>query len=421
MTVKDRVLQRIDTISIPSFELLAKMVQEASTQTKEAGVQELVAQKLINLGLIVDIWEPDYAEMQKSPYFISARENFNDSPNVVGVLKGQGGGRSIILNGHIDVVPEGDRSKWNTHPYSGKIENGRMYGRGTTDMKGGNIALLMAIEAIVSEGVQLKGDVIFQSVIEEESGGAGTLATVLRGYRADAAIIPEPTNLKLFVKQQGSLWFRIVVKGLAAHGGTRYEGVSAIEKAWLVHKQILKLEQDRNDRIQDPMYEGLPIPIPINVGTIRGGNWPSSVPDEVVLEGRLGVGPEEAVAAAKEDLEQALQALAAQDSWFALHPPQLEFFGAQWLPNSVATNHPFVEVLEAKYREVLNADLRIEASPWGTDAGILGTVGGIPAIVIGPGETSVAHYPNEYIELEAVVQAARLFALTIMDWCGATT
>lgn len=144
---------------------------------------------------------------------------------MVAVLKGSGGGKSIILNGHIDVVPVGDEANWEHDPFSGMIECGKLYGRGATDMKGGNVALLMAIESIIASGIKLKGDVIFQSVIEEESGGAGTLAAVLRGYQADGAIIPEPTNMKLFPKQQGSMWFRITVTGKAAHGEQDMKGL----------------------------------------------------------------------------------------------------------------------------------------------------------------------------------------------------
>lgn len=418
MTERQKAEAYIDRHKDEAFALLAEMVRHQSIQRHEAGVQAVVVEKLKQLGLEVDVWELEVNTLKKSPYFVSARNDFANSPNVVGVLRGQGGGRSLILNGHIDVVPEGDVTRWKHHPFSGKIENGRMYGRGTTDMKGGNVSLLLAMEAIIKSGIQLKGDVIFQSVIEEESGGAGTLATVLRGYTADAAIIPEPTNLRLFVKQQGSLWFRVLVEGVSAHGGTRYEGTSALEKAWVVHQEILDLERQRNARVKDPLYETLPIPLPINVGTINGGTWPSSVPDLVTLEGRIGVGPEESVEAAKQELRDCISGLPAVDAWFESHPARLEFFGAQWLPNSVAASHPIARAVAANYQELFGSEARIEASPWGTDAGILGTVGGIPAIVIGPGETRVAHYPDEFIELEEVVKASKLFALTILEWCG---
>ncbi len=407
----------IDRHTNEATSFLQQFVQQPSVQGNERGVQDLVIQKLSELQLQVDVWDPGMEELMKHPYFVASRVNYTGSPNVVGVLRGQGGGKSIILNGHIDVVPEGDVTKWNQHPFSGYIEGNKMYGRGTTDMKGGNVALLLAMEAIIKTGIKLKGDVIFESVIEEESGGVGTLATLIRGYKADAAIIPEPTNMKLFIKQQGSMWFRVVVEGRSAHGGTRYEGVSAIDKAWKIYEAIMKLEATRNAAIKDPLYKHVSIPLPINVGKIQGGSWPSSVPDLVTLEGRIGVGPHEAMNEVKQQLFACIKKANDQDDWLREHPAQLEFFGAQWVPNYMESDHPFVTVLINNFQSVYNREIAIEASPWGTDGGLLGTVGGIPTLIIGPGETKVAHYPNEFIDLNEVMKAAKLFANTILSWC----
>lgn len=291
MKINEKINSWLDENEEKMVERLKQLVQRKSTQGNEKKVQEVVASYLMEIGLEVDMWDLDSGRLTKHPYFYSNRTTFVNSPNVVGVLKGTGGGKSIILNGHIDVVPEGDRTQWNDHPYSGTIIEGKMYGRGATDMKGGNIALLMAIEAIQSIGLRLKGDVIFQSVVEEESGGAGTLDAILKGYQADAAIIPEPTNMKIFPKQQGSKWFRLTVKGRTAHGGTPYLGVSAIDKAFIVYEHMKELEKIRNDRITDPLYDNIPVPVPINIGKIEGGDWPSSVPDIVQLEGRIGIAP----------------------------------------------------------------------------------------------------------------------------------
>lgn len=397
---------------------LQKIVQADSTQGNERQAQEIVAERLHEMGLKVDVWEPDGEELKKHPYFYSPRDRFEGSPNVVGVWKGSGAGRSIILNGHIDVVPAGDREQWEHDPFSGKVENGKMYGRGVTDMKGGNVALMAAIQCLKELGVRLKGDVIFQSVVEEESGGAGTLATVLRGYKADAALIPEPTQMKIFPKQQGSMWFRIKVKGRSAHGGTRYEGVSAIEKAMKVVEAVRQLEKERNDRIDDPLYDTIPIPIPINVGVIRGGEWPSSVPDLVTLEGRMGVDPHERMEDAKAEMARCLESLQQEDEWFAEHPPQLEWFGARWVPGSIDLEHELMNVLTDSYRHVLHIDPVVEASPWGTDGGLLTQVGETPSIVFGPGVTAMAHFPNEYIELDRVFECAEIVAITLVKWCG---
>ncbi|KZE66027.1 acetylornithine deacetylase [Fictibacillus phosphorivorans] len=416
MLVKEKLSNWLINERDKAVEFLQKTVQEASTTGNETGVQHLIAQKLKEIGLEVDMWYPIGEELAKHPNFCASRTDFSTSPNVVGIWRGTGNGRSLVLNGHIDVVPEGDLTQWEEHPYSGKVIDGKLYGRGSTDMKGGNLSLLLAIQALKETGAELKGDLFFHSVIEEESGGAGTLAAVLRGYKADAAIIPEPTNMKIFPAQQGSMWFRLTIKGKAAHGGTRYEGVSAIEKAGVVLSAIKDLETVRNKRITDPLYKDIPIPVPINVGKIGGGNWPSSVPDSVELEGRIGVAPNETLEDVKAELESYLSNLS--DSWLKDNPITIEWFGAQWLPGLIETDHPLMNILRKNFEGVTGNEPIIEASPWGTDGGLLSQVGDTPSIVFGPGVTAVAHYPNEYIEITKIIETAEIIALTIYDWCG---
>lgn len=399
------------------IDLLQKMVRSDSTQGNETGVQKIVAEHLKTMGLEVDFWNLNGGRLQKHPYYYSNRESLDDSVNVVGVLKGTGGGKSIILNGHVDVVPEGDHEQWTDHPYSGEIRDGKMYGRGTTDMKGGNTALMIAMDAIQSLGIHLKGDVIFQSVIEEESGGAGTLDTILQGYKADAAIIPEPTNMRIFPKQPGSKWFRLVVTGKTAHGGTRYHGVSAIDKAFIVHEYVRELEKLRNDRMTDPIFADMEIPIPINIGTINGGDWPSSVPDSVEVTGRMGVAPGETMEAAQEEMEKWIAQLGERDEWFKKYPVKVEWYGARWLPGSIETEHPVVTSLMDNFKEHMQEDAELLAAPWGTDGGLLTQVADVPSVVFGPGTTELAHHPNEMIELDKIFQAANIIAATIIDWC----
>ncbi|MBD1379251.1 peptidase [Metabacillus arenae] len=415
--LQQKLFTWIDRNKIKAERLLTKLVQQKSVQGKESEAQAIILEKCRQLELEIDIWEPGGKQLKEHPYYNATRNNFNESPNIVGIMKGTGEGKSLILNGHIDIVPEGDEKQWKVDPYSAKIIEGKLYGRGSTDMKGGNVALLMAMQAIYETGIKLKGDIIFQSVIEEESGGTGTLATVLRGYEADAALIPEPTNMKIFPKQQGSMWFRLTVKGRSAHGGTRYEGVSAIEKSTIVIEHIKLLEKKRNKRISDPLYQNIPIPVPINIGKIEGGSWPSSVADEVKLEGRCGIAPNETMDQVKEEFSNWVQMLTEKDSWFIDYPVDLEWFGAFWLPNELSVSHPIIETLSGCFEKVMKKRPNIEASPWGTDGGMLYHSGGIPAVVFGPGVTEVAHFPNEYIEIEKVIQAAKIISLFILQWC----
>ncbi|MDP4083568.1 MAG: peptidase [Bacillota bacterium] len=398
--------------------LLQALVRENSTRGNESSAQAIIIEKCRQLGMELDIWEIDEEELRKHPSYCSDRENFEGNPNVVAVLKGAGGGRSIILNGHIDVVPTGDHTSWVKDPFSGHIEDGKLYGRGSTDMKGGTVALLLAIESLIKTGIRLRGDILFQSVIEEESGGAGTLATVLRGYKADGAIIPEPTNLKIFPKQQGSMWFRIRIKGKSAHGGTRYEGVSAIEKAIMVIEALQELEQTRNNKIKDPLYKNISIPIPINIGKINSGEWPSSVPDTATIEGRIGVAPEETIEAAQKEMENCLQIICKGDKWLEANPLEIDWFGGRWLPGNIDNQHSLIHVLSNSFTEVIGNKPIIEASPWGTDGGILSKIGNIPVVIFGPGITTAAHEANEYIHLEDVFRASEIIACTMMKWCG---
>lgn len=398
--------------------LLQKLVREPSTRGNELKAQAIIVEKCRELGLEIDLWELSREEMAEHAAFFSDRDDFADSPNLAAVLRGTGGGRSLILNGHIDVVPSGNKEDWSDDPFSGTIAGGRMYGRGTSDMKGGTVSLLLAMEAIVRTGIKLKGDVIFQSVIEEESGGAGTLAAVMRGYRADGAIIPEPTDMRCFPMQQGSMWFRIMVTGKAAHGGTRYEGVNAIEKALEVITAVKRLEKDRNAAIVHPLFKDIPIPVPINIGKMTAGNWPSSVPDLAVVEGRFGVSPFETMEEARHSLEQAIHQLNREDGWFSKRPLRIEWFGARWLPGNVEPGHALVQTLSEQYRKVTGKEQVIEASPWATDGGFLSGPGGTPAVVFGPGVTRTAHDADEFIELDKIIETARIIALTAIEWCG---
>ncbi|MCA1054531.1 peptidase [Rossellomorea aquimaris] len=410
------IKEKIEEKKKGTVELLQKLVQEDSVRGNEYKAQAVIIEKCRELGMELDIWEVKEEEVIDHPLFRCDRKSFKGNPNLVAIRKGSGEGRSLILNGHIDVVPEGDKADWKYDPYSGKVEGGKLYGRGSTDMKGGTSALLLAIEVINDLDIPLKGDIIFQSVIEEESGGTGTLAALARGYKADGAIIPEPTNMKIFPKQQGSMWFRVVVKGKAAHGGTRYEGVNAIDHAYTVISALKDLEVERNKQIDDPLYKNVPIPLPINIGKIESGKWPSSVPDLAMIEGRVGVAPWETMDKVEREVEQCLTALSKVDGWFENHPVEIEWFGGRWQPSDLELDHPIMDGLKTSFERVMEHPPVIEASPWGTDGGILSKGGGIPVVVFGPGTTEVAHDSNEYIELDRVFQAAEILSLFIIDW-----
>ncbi|MDQ0245414.1 acetylornithine deacetylase [Bacillus fengqiuensis] len=415
---KERIHQWLFDNRLRGTRILKRLVQEASVQGAEKYAQALIVEKLRQLGLPIDIWTPNARQLQQHAGFAATRTSFEDSPNVVAMLKGAGGGRSIILNGHIDVVPEGDESLWTYDPYSAHIKDGKLYGRGSSDMKGGQTASLLAMEAIISLGISLKGDLIFQSVIEEKSGGAGALACLLRGYQADAALIPKPTNMQIFLKQQGSMWFRIKVKGQCGYGKTNVEEGTAIEKAIIVIGHLRELEALRNHRLQDSLSKRAALPTSITIGKIEGGTWPSSFTDTVTLEGRMGVALSETLTEARHEMGEWLERLQEMYPCFGKYPVVLEWFGAQCQPCEVEPSHELVKVLTSQYKLVKREEPAMGVSTQGTDGSILTNIGHIPVILFGPGKTESAHFPDEYIELEHVFEAAEIIALTVINWCG---
>lgn len=404
----------------PSMVAALKELVQIPSQTGEEGlVQEAVARLMRDHGLDVDVWEPDAATLAPHAESVTLGSGFAGRPNVVGVYRGSGGGQSLILNGHIDTVEIGDRGAWRRDPLGGDVVDGRLYGRGACDMKGGVIANLFALRVLREVGIEPADDVIVQSTISEEDGGAGALAAVLRGYVADAALISEPTNLAIVVAQGGSLMFRLVVPGLSAHACVRDEGVSAIEKFAYLHRGLLEFEARHNGEIAHPLYDGMVNKAPINIGTVRGGAWPSSVPEWLEAEGRAGLVPGESLAGMKRALSDEVARLADADPWLREHRPRIEWRDGHFAPAEVAVESPLVHTLSAAWRRVRRAEPAIEAVTYGADMRHFVLVGGMPCVMFGAGDVRLAHAPDEAIFLDDLVAAVAITATFMADWCGA--
>ncbi|HEV8043584.1 MAG TPA: M20/M25/M40 family metallo-hydrolase, partial [Rubrobacter sp.] len=210
--------------------LLQDLVRAPSVTGQEGAVGEVVERAFGERGLEVDRWEATPEEVEPYLDHVGEQESYDNRPNVAGVRRGAGGGASILLNAHTDTVAPGDPAAWSDDPFSGAVEGDLLYGRGSCDMKGGLVTYLVALDALSDLGVRLRGDVTVAATVGEENGGLGALSTVLRGYRADAALITEPTRLALVPAQGGSLVFRLTLAGRSAHAAVREEGVSALEK-----------------------------------------------------------------------------------------------------------------------------------------------------------------------------------------------
>lgn len=399
-------------------EALQTLVQIPSETGQEGLAQEAVAGMMAAAGLDIDAWEPDRSALMPFAESVTLPPTFAGRPNVVGVARGTGNGRSLILNGHIDTVEVGDRSHWSVDPLAGVVRDGHLFGRGACDMKGGIVANLFAVRALQLAGLRAKGDVFLESTISEEDGGSGALAAVLRGYVADAALISEPTNMAIVTAQGGSLMFRMRIQGRSAHACMRGEGVSAFEKFALVQDGLLAFEALRTQEIVHPRYDRMTIKAPINIGTIRGGSWHSTVPDAVVVEGRAGLVPGETLDSFKLRLASVIDEIAKKDSWLAANPPSVEWLDGQFAPADIEERHPFAKHVRRAVATIGAVTPEFTGVTYGADMRHFVLTGNTPCVMFGAGDVRLAHAPNESIPLADLFAAISTTAVLIAQWCG---
>ena len=411
--------QAIDSLESETIERLQELIRIPSVTGSERDVQHAVARQMDDLSLDVDVWEPDAAELAPYAEHVGTFESLAGRPNVVGARRGQGGGRSMILNAHIDTVEAGDPGQWTVDPFLGEVKEGRIFGRGSCDMKAGLIAEIMALRALDVVGIKLNGDVFVESVISEEDGGAGTLATILRGYRADAAIITEPTKLAIVPAQGGSLVFRLTITGRSAHACVRNEGVSALEAFLPIHAAILDHERSHHDEITHPLYRPFANRAPINIGTVAAGNWHSSVPELITVEGRAGLVPGETLDETRAALVDVINDAASADPWLREHPPRIEWFSGQFAAAQTSLDHPLIRTLQTAHQNVTNTAPAIEAVTYGADLRHFVNIGRMPCVMFGAGDVTQAHRPDEFVPLGEVQTVAKTLAVALTEWCGA--
>jgi len=396
------------------------LVQSPSLANDEGPVQNIIQDKLESLGLDTEKILVRFDKLKDHPGFSDDGFSPDSRVNVIGQWHNDGDGRSLILNGHVDVVPTGPENLWNKSPWSGSVKNGRIYGRGSCDMKAGLGAGIFAVQVLQSIGFKPDGNIMIQSVVGEESGGCGTLTNIVKGYSADAAVILEPTSLKVCPIQSGALTFRLTIPGRATHAAMRWDGVSAIEKFNLIHQSIIKFEKERHDSFNVAYFESRDRVAPINIGTIKGGEWHSTVPESVVAEGRFGVFPSETTRNARDAFEDHISEISNNDPWLKDNPPVVEWFEGQFESGQTDPEHPVIDKLMASHLTATGYAPIIEGVTYGSDLRLFTNHAHIPAVLFGPGDVRLAHAANEYVEIEEVLTSVKVVANMIVKWCGGT-
>ncbi len=389
----------------------------------EERLQRILERRLAALGAETDLWEP-------SPTGTGNRHvpdglGFAGRPQLAALLRGAGGGRSLLLNGHIDAVSAEPREQWSSDPFTLTARDGRLYGRGVADMKGGLATMLVALETLRRLGVRLSGDVVYCTVTDEESSGAGGFAAVARGVKADAGICAEPTGFDAWVACRGTVTPYITVRGRAGHAEMRQphwrEGgaVNAIEKAVTVVQAAQRLREEWRDR--PDQRHPLLSPGDIVPTTVAGGTWEVTYPesctlcfDVTYLPGHLdedGTGR-----AVEAEITQWMERAVAADPWFAEHP--LEFrWSVDVVPAEMPADHPLVVATLDAAATVGRPGRAAGLDSW-HDAATFTRRGGTPTFSYGADGIATAHTIDEWIAADELVDAAAIYALAAMRWCG---
>lgn len=406
-----------------SAELVADLsalvrVPSISGTDEENSIVGDLAQRMSGWDVEVDHWAIPLTQTAAAPAFPGMEVDRSEAWGLVGKIAGRSGGPSLMLNSHVDVVPPGNVAAWpRDDAFDGAADAHRVYGRGACDMKGGLVASLWAMRALAELRVPLQGDLLLACVVGEEDGGLGTYATLERGWRADACVIPEPTSLDLVPANGGALTFRLTVPGLAVHASRRSAGVSAVEKFVPVFIALRALEAERNADV-DPIMRRWDIAYPIEVGSVHAGDWTSSVPDLLVAEGRYGVGLDESPEQARAAFEQAVAAAGAADPWLRDHPVQVQWWGGQFASCRAREAGPLLDAVARAHRSVSGRPQQSWGAPYGSDLRLLTNIAGIPTVQYGPGDVTLAHGPGESVPIDEVIMAAQTLAVLAMDHCG---
>jgi acetylornithine deacetylase len=414
-----KILDAVDDRFDEQLVTTADFVAIPSVRGAEGPCQDMIGDLLRRRGYEVDDWHIEIDDLKDLRGFGPVEHDFSKARSVVGTYRPNNNfGKSLILQGHCDVVPTGPLDMWETPPFSPVVRDGRMYGRGACDMKSGTIAALYALDAIGAAGMRPTSRIHFQSVIEEESTGVGALSTLQRGYRADACFIPEPTSGRMVRAQVGVIWFRLKVRGHPVHVFEAGSGSNAITAAYHLIGSLEELEAEWNERAKgDRHFNSVAHPINFNPGIISGGDWASSVPAWCDVDCRIAILPGWSVADCQAEILRHVAAAARGHRFLSNNPSVVEWSGflseGYELKDSNEAETAFGKAFEAVYGGAVQ-DLVFTAL---TDTRFYGLNHGIPSLCFGASGAAM-HGFNEYVDLDSLRKSTKTMALFIAEWCG---
>jgi len=415
--VINEIMDTVDRLGDDITETLRQLVRIPSIVGHEGPAQAYLSEQYENLGLEVTALEANRDKLKNHPAFIDSGLGFDGRPNLIGKLPGHPGKKSIILNGHVDVVSPEPVDQWRRDPWGAEIEDNRLYGRGAMDMKAGLVANLYALKALMEAGLKPGGDVLLQSVVEEEAGGGGgTLACLIEGHTADGMIISEPHPV-VCISHTGVLYFRVKVKGRTAHAGRAHTGVNAIGKMLKIYQALADLDAHRQATVRYPLYQADGSPAcHLNPGRLTAGDWPSTVAGFAELECRISFIPGETEAQMHRLIEDTVSEVVRTDPWLQEHPPEIAWFGWHAEPWYQDPGDPFVKMALENHERVTGVRTDVKGLSAGLDTRFAAFFG-FPSLALGP-TGDFPHGYDEYVDLDSVIRATKTLALATLDWCS---
>jgi acetylornithine deacetylase len=391
----DRALAALDVNALCAD--AAEFVRVPSVTGGERTVVERFGRIARARGLVVQTHVHDLVALRTDPGYPGEEAPRTELFGATAILRGrEPGAPRLCLNGHLDVVDPGNE-RWARDPWSGAVEDGRLHGRGSADMKGAVAAALHALVAVATAG-GTQGDVVLQAVASEEDGGLGTFAALRDDANFAACLIPEPTAFAVACAQAGALTFTGEIPGVSAHAATRLEGVSAIDRYIPVHAALADLERELNTDVANPLMRALELPYPVSVGRVQGGIWSSSVPDRLVFEGRVGVPVDEQPAVVQQRLEAAVHAACPEAT--------IAWTGGHFAPGQTAVDHEFTQLVLGAARDELGHEVKAVGIPYGADMRLF-CERGIPCVMFGTPGLERAHAVDEFVHVADLVTLTR--------------